>query len=508
MFGRGAVRTSDTRDRFVRAANAIRAKYDAAASTDENTRHWLNADSLSAKSANSAHIRQILRDRSRYEWSNNCYCQGMTRTAANEVIGTGPRLQMLTESEEFNREMELRVAEWMDATDLVSKLRIADESEYVLGEMFGVFTYNPALPCDVQLDIRLVEPDQFTTPFPNFTDPTAVDGIRFDQWGNPKEYDMLRYHPGGEGEFGFMPWNLTPNVLQAANVIHWMTPTRAGQARGIPAITPALPLFAQLRRYTLAVLQAAEIAACFAAVIKTTSPNGSGLPAEDDSGFEAFDTADIVRGMFQMLPDGTEMQQFRPEQPVTGYGEFVDRILKEACRSMEMPYGTATGDSSQYNYSSGRLDVQAWVRKVQIRRRSHERHLNRIINEWADEATKIKGYLPIVPGSPRTWKRLWYWDPFGHVDPQKEASATDTNLRNLSKTLTQVLAAEGRDRTEHFDELQREIEECKARGLIHPSQAPAPTSPLGKSGMEQPPLNEEPLPEEQQPEEEVQHADA
>ena len=36
---------------------------------------------------------------------------------------------------------------------------------------------------------------------------------------------------------------------------------RPGQARGIPDITPALPLFAQLRRFTLAVLAAAETAA-------------------------------------------------------------------------------------------------------------------------------------------------------------------------------------------------------------------------------------------------------
>lgn len=471
----------------------IRAKYDAAQPGGENAIHWQAADSLSAKGANTAAVRQVLRDRSRYEWANNCYCQGMTRTFANEVIGTGPRPQLKTDSPEFNREVERRFLEWMDATDLSSKLRIAEESEQVLGEMFGVFTTNMGLPCDVTLDIRLVEPDQITTPFPAFTDPTAVDGIRFDSFGNPAEYDMLKYHPGGEGEFGFLEWNLTPNVLQASNVIHWFTPTRAGQARGIPAITPALPLFAQMRRYTLAVLVAAEIAASFAAIIKTTYPlqdvPNYGTQDEPAYGLRAFETMEIARGLLQTLPEGTEMQQFRAEQPVTGYGEFIDRILKEICRCLEMPYGTATGDSSQYNYSSGRLDIQAWVRKVMIRRKAQERHLNRLFTEWAGEATKLGGYLPGAEsmGDPKSWPRRWAWDAFGHVDPQKEMAAVDTGLRNCAKTLTQILAADGRDLEEHIAELTNEVEQLEAAGFQHPGKV-GPQSPLGKSGMEQPPL--------------------
>ena len=45
--------------------------------------------------------------------------------------------------------------------------------------------------------------------------------------------------------------------VPAAAVIHYFRTDRPGQRRGIPEITPALPLFAQLRRYTLAVIAAA-----------------------------------------------------------------------------------------------------------------------------------------------------------------------------------------------------------------------------------------------------------
>jgi len=49
------------------ALRLIKAKYDAAATTDENRRHWRNADDLSANAANSAEVRRLLRIRCRYE---------------------------------------------------------------------------------------------------------------------------------------------------------------------------------------------------------------------------------------------------------------------------------------------------------------------------------------------------------------------------------------------------------------------------------------------------------
>jgi capsid protein len=64
--------------------------------------------------------------------------------------------------------------------------------------------------------------------------------------------------------------------VPARLVLHWFTPDRFGQLRGIPEITPALPLFAQLRRYTLATLTAAEIAAMLAGVMQTNLPPGRG----------------------------------------------------------------------------------------------------------------------------------------------------------------------------------------------------------------------------------------
>src|SRR5690606_4952490 len=111
------------------------------------------------------------------------------------------------------------------------------------GESFAVLTNNPRLTTDIQLDLRLVEADQVCTPDLDARAANAVDGIVFDGAGNPVEYHILKQHPGESGS----GLNREYDRLPASSVVHWYRRDRPGQARGIPDIMPALPLFAQLR---------------------------------------------------------------------------------------------------------------------------------------------------------------------------------------------------------------------------------------------------------------------
>ena len=73
----------------------IRASYDAAQTTNENSRHWANADALSAIAAGSQSVRATIRNRARYEIANNSFARGIVLTLSNDLVGTGPRLQVL-----------------------------------------------------------------------------------------------------------------------------------------------------------------------------------------------------------------------------------------------------------------------------------------------------------------------------------------------------------------------------------------------------------------------------
>ncbi len=100
FFGRNTARQKRERlaarrlEAIRRRFASLKAKYDAAQTTAENKRQWALADGLSARSANSLMVRKILRERSRYESCNNSYAAGMLLTLANDMVGTGPRLQL------------------------------------------------------------------------------------------------------------------------------------------------------------------------------------------------------------------------------------------------------------------------------------------------------------------------------------------------------------------------------------------------------------------------------
>ena len=138
----------------------IEGRFDAAQTTTENARHWAMADALSADGAGSSGVRRKLRQRARYEVANNSYAKGIVLTLANDCIGTGPRLQLLSGSDEINRRVETAFARWAKAVDLAGKLRTMRMAKTTDGEAFAVLTANPMIDSPVKLDVQLVEADR------------------------------------------------------------------------------------------------------------------------------------------------------------------------------------------------------------------------------------------------------------------------------------------------------------------------------------------------------------
>jgi lambda family phage portal protein len=413
----------------------IRARYDAAATNHDNRRHWANADSLSANAANNPEVRRILRNRSRYEVANNSYARGIVLTLAHDVVGTGPRLQLLTEDAEANRRIERAFMLWAKAVGLAEKLRTMRGARAADGEAFGILTSNPQLSTAIQLDLRLIEADQVATPDLSTLVANAIDGIVFDAFANPIEYHVLRSHPGDANvsrEYDRLP---------ASSVIHWFRADRPGQARGIPDIMPALPLFAQLRRFTLAVISAAETAADFAGILYTDAPaNG-----EADSA-EPFEPIELEKRALVTMPGGWKMSQLQAEQPATTYAEFKREILNEIARCLNMPYNVAAANSSGYNYASGRLDHQTYFKAIRVEQSHLECVvLDRILAAWLDEAALVPDLLPAGLGPFADWPHQWFWDGHEHVDPAKEANAQAVRLANHTTTLADEYARRGQD---------------------------------------------------------------
>jgi len=442
----------------------LRARYDAAVTNEDNRRHWAAADGLSANSAGSPAIRRILRNRARYEVANNSYARGIVLTLANDVIGTGPRLQLLTDDAQANRKIEQAFMTWSKAVGLPEKLRTMRMARATDGEAFAILINNPKLPTEVQLDLRLIEAEQVATPELDLLAGQTVDGIEYDSAGNPVFYHVLRGHPGESRWSQSLDYDRIP----ASSVLHWYRVDRPGQSRGIPDIMPALPLFAQLRRFTLAVLAAAETAADFAGILYTDAPAGGEADAA-----EPFEPIELEKRALLTMPGGWKMSQMEAQQPVATHEMFVRAILREIARCLSVPLNIALGDSSGFNYASGRLDHQTYYKSIRVEQ-SHIACvvLDRILAAWLDEAALIPGFLPTGLAPFSLWEHQWFFDSHDHIDPAKESSAQATRLASHSTTLADEFARRGQDWETQLRQRAKEIALMKELGIFQVQPSP------------------------------------
>lgn len=457
----------------------LRARFDAASSSPENREHWKYADNLAVNAAADPATRAVLRNRARYERFNNPFMAGQLRTLANDTIGPGgPVLQLLTPNETVNRAVERRWIEWAREVRLASKLRLARITRACDGEVFIRLRTNPRLRCAVKLDLQLIEADQVTTPNLMPNQENVVDGIEFDEYDNPVWYYVLRRHPGDTGFWGTNPLEYTR--IPADNIIHYFLVERPGQRRGFPEGVSSLNITGERRNFRQSVLTAARAAAALGAVMLE-----SDIDPDEDDAVAPFTSIPLEQGMITALPNGAKGAQMRPEQPSTTYGDLDDRLIIEQARPYNMPRNIASGDSSRYNYASGRLDHQVYDRSNVVEQDDEivNTILTRVISAWAIEATSIPGYLPGRAGQvylPREDDPLfpvpceWIWGEREHVDPSKQSSAQATRLKSNTTTYAREFARDRKDWRNEIEQAGREREALEAAGLVSIDAQTAP----------------------------------
>lgn len=482
---RGKLRSMLSMNRILKAFS-----YESAEPGGVNEYHWSAAGSISARQANSPDVRETLRNRSRYETANNCVARGMVDTFAGDLIGDGPRLQIKAgESNGISRsdaqELERIWCDWTDAVDLWGKINLMVTCEITDGEIFATMVSNELVVHPVKLDLTLIEAERIANPYAVDLDILEVDGIKFDVKGNPVKYRVLKHHPDDRSLVQLND-EQDHDWLDAEDVIHHFTPTRAGQVRGVPRLTPALALFAQARRFTGATLTAAENAANNATSIETQNP-----PDPDDDSYEApmpLDEVPMTPGIATVLPDGYTLKQVKPEHPTTTFGEFRRQIYNEIGRPLAMPVNIVLADSSDHNYASGKLDDQGYVRKLSVDRRAlRVRVLDRIFRAWLNEAQLVEGLIPEAFRRREPQLRFaWMWPARVHADPAKEGAGLKARMEaGVSNEIIEC-ANLGQDWQDVLDG-QREVQEYRDQiGLKpvapDPASKPADNPPAGREG--------------------------
>ena len=436
-FGGNAPEKSRGRRRSGRVSQAVNRmlkafSYEASEPGGVNESHWSAAGSISARQANSRAVRETLRNRSRYETANNPIASGIVDTYVADLIGDGARLQVIVSKDsDYTRadaqELERVWNEYADAIDLWGKVTTLVGCKVKDGEIFANMGTNEKNAHPVKLDLQIIEADRVTDERSSDLDILEVDGIHFDEKGNPTKYRVLKHHPDDRAIAGLNP-ETEADFLDASQVIHYFTRKRAGQVRGIPDLTPSLEQMAQLRRWNISTLTAAENAADNSSTIETNNP----IDPEDDS-IEApmpFDEIPMSPGMATVLPDGYTRKNLKPEFPTVGHGEFVRSMVSQIARPLSMPVNVALADSSEHNYASGKLDSGGYYHKLGVDRRDLRiMTLDRYFREFVSEATLNEGLIPEPFRRDDVNIRFaWMWPVRQHADPSKEAAALEKRL--------------------------------------------------------------------------------
>lgn len=448
-----------------------RLKYDAAQDTDSMRRYWAFSDTLDADCANSKGVRQKLVARSRYESESNPYYAGILDTHSHYLVGIGPKLRMQTKNKGFNDTIEGLFKAWAAEVQLGPKLWAMAHAKTQDGEAFGLLVNNDALSTKVKLDLFLIETEQCSTPFLFGTERGYIDGIKFDEWGNPEWYDILDSHPGGSA------FALTATQVPAPQVLHWYRQRRPGQHRGVPEMTSSLNCGASFRRWRDSTLKAADRAANFSVLLNTDM-----TPDEADM-VTPFSTAEVTPDMMVALPFNYSATQLDAKHPNSNYETFHQSQISEQARPLGMPRNIAGCDSSSYNYASGRLDHQTYFMSLDVDREDCSvRVLDKLFRAWWAEAVLVHDFA--VPDMPA---HTWDFPQHPIADVRATAIANNFALRNGSAQLTQIASDQGYDAEEQAqaeaDYFGIPIQEYKRRQLD--ALFPPPTQPASKPDAQQ-----------------------
>lgn len=466
-------------------APSRRAGPDAARTSRQERKHWEHADGLVPASQLTPPVRKRIRDKSRYECQNNTYAAGAVRTLVNDTVGRGPRLQVLTDDDKLNAAVESLWREWAAIADWPLTCRLACGVGVVVGECFGVPKESKKfkrLGFPVELDLKLFEPDQVSHGVDYnwlHRNEKGDDGVVCDADGEVVAYKFLRSHPGDMRPFSGRAWEA--DTVPAEDVFQWFQPSRPGQLRGVTALHPALPIFAQLRRFTSATLTAAEVAAYLAGVLELPPElNPSPVQAAAANGAQAdlYDTFELVKGMLITVPGGGRVSQFKPEQPTSNYEMVVNAKLKEIGRAINMPYGRIAGTFVEHTYSGGRMEEELyWGDRLTERAAMEAKFFNPFLRRWFDFARFAVPGLAAYKG--RWWqlRHAWQYDAQPTADPVKDATGDELNLTNGTDTLADIAAREGMTEDELLDKRAATKRKFEERGLPLPpwlAGSPAP----------------------------------
>lgn len=463
-----------------------------AAAQDRLTNDW-QTTSLSADGELKGGKLSIIRTRARDLWHNNDYAKRYIDMVSTNVVGPdGIILQSKVVDPPKNPTEEGTLDEWAN--------KVIENAFWLWGEKFcdvtGTLTWldlqrlvAETVARDGEIFVRKIK--GYDNPFKFSLQVLEADycpddlniaeikggnrivmGIELNGWNQPAAYYFTAKHPG-DNQYQYLYDKYLR--IPADEIIHVFNKSRSSQSRGVSWLATAMTRLRMLGAYEEAEVVAARVSACKMGFFESVGTEvGTGSSYKGDA--KDSDNVTITEaepGLLEELPPGLKFQAWDPQHPNSNFGIFMKAVLRGVASGLGVSYNTLANDLESTSYSSARVGVlderDSW-RKLQ--RWFISAFHQRVFEPWLLMAL-ITGQVPLPTSKYDKFNQAtWFPRSFAWIDPSKDSAATIDGINFGLKTRTEVLAEQGKDINEQFQQLAREEALAKKYGLtfITPGQ--------------------------------------
>ena len=274
---------------------------------------------------------------------------------------------------------------------------------------------------------------------------TIVQGVERGPNGERLAYWVLPASPDGP-----LPAMIGPAVrVDAADICHVYEPQFPGQVRGMSWLHSVATRLLELDSTEDAGIMKAKTSCLLAGFIRSLE-GGPGDDLTPDAELS------LEPGVLRRLRMGEDIS-FSPTSDMEGLNGFLVHLARSIAAGVGAPHELISGDLSNVNYSSAKLGLEGFRRRVKALRASVL--VSRLLDPvWQRLITLevLTGRLsaPGFEADPEPYfDASFLWPEFTSLDPMKETQADVDALNAGLRSRQEIIAARGRDPDEVTAEL-------------------------------------------------------
>lgn len=402
-----------------------------------------------------------LRDWGRHLTRNNPTAQSLVREVALRTshfqVVPMARNRAGELAEDFNEQLAQAWLDFRDALDMSGvmsyrQLRQLMTHSYVRdGEVYaqillGARRINYAT--DIPLTLQPLESDYLPLSL-NTDKPLVVQGVEVTSGGAVRAYHIYKKHPG-EFSIGFTPTTETIRI-PADRMLSLIHAERLGQLRGISMLAPSGETLADVDEY----LEGERISMKFASTVGLQIVRAPDMqtPVLNSDGQR---TIDFEPGMLlDQLQPGEKAEILSHDRPGSQFEGYLRQMNRQMAAGVGANYSAVTNDFDG-SYSSQRqmlVTAAAWYEHQQALQIAR---IDQPLHKLFLQALTLAGQMPVTRGvDPDTISEADFIPPgMPWIDPQKEATAQETAVKNGFQSRQGVI----RSRGDSVKRIDKEIE--------------------------------------------------